>query len=46
VLSEPVLASARRLLAAGGGEFVVREPIRASLLRALPAPGGEPTTTH
>ena len=29
-------ASANRLLAAGGGELVVREPIRASVLRRLP----------
>jgi hypothetical protein len=36
VVSDDLVASASRLLAAGGGEFVVREPIRASLLQRLP----------
>ena len=35
-VSEELLASASRLLASGGGEFVVREPIRVSVLRRLP----------
>ncbi|MGH8945867.1 MAG: hypothetical protein ACRDVL_06950, partial [Acidimicrobiia bacterium] len=46
VLSEPVLASARRMLAPGGGDFVVREPIRASILRRCPRPGGSERTAH
>lgn len=41
VISEELLATADRLLAAGEGEFVVREPIRASLLRCLPEPGSD-----
>ncbi len=41
VVSDELLASANRLLAAGGGEFVVREPIRASLLKRLPRPGSD-----
>lgn len=36
VASPELLASANRLLAAGGGEFVVREPIRASVLKRRP----------
>jgi hypothetical protein len=40
-VSEELLASANRLLAAGNGEFVVREPIRASLLKRLPRPGSD-----
>ena len=38
VIPEELLASANRLLATGGGEFVVREPIRASLLKRVPRP--------
>ncbi|MGH8923835.1 MAG: hypothetical protein ACRDWA_04195 [Acidimicrobiia bacterium] len=41
VVSEELLASARDLLATGGGEFVVREPIRASLLNRRPRPGSD-----
>ncbi len=33
VVSAEVIATAKRLLATGGGEFVVREPIRASVLK-------------
>lgn len=36
VLSVELIATANRLLAAGGGELVVREPIRASVLKRLP----------
>jgi hypothetical protein len=35
-VSAELIATADRLLAAGGGEFVVREPIRASVLKRLP----------
>jgi hypothetical protein len=45
-LPEAVLAEARRMLAPGGGAFVVREPIRASLLRRCPRPGGSEPTAH
>ncbi|MGH8957219.1 MAG: hypothetical protein ACRDVK_00945 [Acidimicrobiia bacterium] len=41
VVSDELLASADQLLAAGGGEFVIREPIRASLLKRLPGPGSD-----
>jgi hypothetical protein len=35
VVSAEVIAMANRMLATGGGEFVVREPIRASVLKRL-----------
>ena len=38
-VSAELLASANRLLAAGGGELVVGEAIRASVLPRLPGPG-------
>lgn len=41
VVSDELLASARRSLAGGGGEFVVREPIRASLLKRRPRSGSD-----
>lgn len=41
VVSAELLASANRLLAARGGELVVREPIRASVLKRLPRQGSD-----
>jgi hypothetical protein len=40
-LPEELLVLARRLLATGGGELVIREPVRASRLKPLPGPGGD-----